>query len=110
MNVTYREFKTMVQERINNLPEAVKTTVLNQVDSIYTKANVLDQDTTTLNEQEFAQAQTQIDTLINAANARHADKMNKKSSFGLESDMKDGSQYTKQIEAYKALDVEYEKL
>ena len=30
--------------------------------------------------------------------------------FGLESDLKDGSQYTKQIEAYKALDVEYEKL
>ena len=111
MNVTYREeFKTMVQEQVNNLPEAVKTTVLNQVDSIYTKANVLDQDTTTLNDQELSNAQTIIDVLIDAAKAQHAEKTNKKPAFGLESELKDGSKFTKELEKYKALQTKYDEL
>jgi len=110
MGVTFKDFQSMVNSQVKSLPASVRTTVLSQVESIYTKVNILDQDTKTLNEEEFANAKTIIDVLIEAAKTQHAAQTKNKPSFGLVSDKKDGAKFTEQLKEYKALQEEYDRL
>lgn len=109
MGITLTQFTGIIQEQISKLPSQIQTEILNQANSIYNRHNTLDEDTSCLNDNEFANAQVDVNKLIEDVKAKNADKL-QKPGFGVEQEMKDGSEFTELITERKQLWARYEEL